>query len=242
MQPVVARRFFGNDMLGGIGTLARALAAAPDSAAGTRAYREPPAHFGPVLDAYDSRMIDFLGWAPRTAPEEPDVLDPVPMGLHQGVRRAWIVYHNLVESQLRPGARLAPIRAFGSKLAEHAGRLAAVLTLYGDPDATEVSRDCMAAGMMLAEHYAEEMLRLHGAAGIKPELEAAYRLLRWWQDRREPVLHLAAIYQLGPSELRSAEAARKAVAVLEDHGWVRRLPTGTAVGGLAHKDVWELLP
>jgi hypothetical protein len=53
---------------------------------------------------------------------------------------------------------------------------------------------------------------------------------------------LATVYQHGPYGLRTANKARAAVAVLLDHGQVRRLPPGTEYDGRARREVWELAP
>jgi len=135
---------------------------------------------------------------------------------------------------------LAPIKAFAAKLAEHAGRLAAVLTVYNDPDAMVVPLWAMQNGITLAVHYACEMLRLHGGATVGQELRAAEKLLDWWRDQPNPTLYLAAIYQNGPYTLRDAKSARRAVEILEDHGQVDRLPSGSIIDGTARREAWRL--
>ena len=147
---------------------------------------------------------------------------------------------SIAEAALAPGGAYRPIVAFGAKLAEHAGRLAAVLTLYGDPDAMEVPGEAMACGIALAQHYAAEMLRLQGASCMSPDLRLAAVLLNWWQGRGEPQCHLAAIYQRGPNALRDAATARRIIGILAAHGWVRPSPNGATVDGIHRNDVWEL--
>ena len=150
-------------------------------------------------------------------------------------------FHDAVESDLRRGGELHAIRAFGAKMGEHAGRLAAVLSVYADPDAMEVNAEAMACGITLAQHYAAEMLRLQGGATVSPDLRLAARLLAWWQARPDPRCHLAAIYQTGPGALRDAATARRIVGVLEEHGWVLRLPPARCWTA-PPADAWELVP
>jgi hypothetical protein len=50
------------------------------------------------------------------------------------------------------------------------------------------------------------------------------------------------IYQLGPTDVRNAKAARAATDVLEDHGWIERLEPGTVIDGKGRKEVWRLVP
>ncbi len=154
----------------------------------------------------------------------------------------WIEFHDAVEAAQQPEGALRPIQSFASKMAEHAGRLAAVLTVYADPDAVEIGAEAMAGGINLAQHYASELLRLHGAACVSPDLVLAARLLEWWQARPDPKCHLAAIYQRGLNAIRDAATARRIVEVLEEHGYVDPLPRGTELDGHARAEAWELVP
>ena len=73
------------------------------------------------------------------------------MTLTADARALWVQFHDAVESELRPSGALHSIRAFGAKMAEHAGRLAAVLTVYGNPDAMYVDGPTMACGIESGE-------------------------------------------------------------------------------------------
>ncbi len=242
MQPVVADRLFGDTMLDGIGLLARFLLVAPDSTAGTRLFREVPPQCEMVLHDYNDRLTAILTRPPATMPGAPDALAPPAMPLSGPARALWVRFHDAVECDLRLSGELHAIRAFGAKMAEHAGRLAAVLTVYADPDAMEVNAEAMACGIALAQHYAAEMLRLQGAGSVAPDLRLAARLLAWWQGRGNPRCYLAEIYQRGLNAIGDAATARRLVALLEEHGWVMRLTPGTELDGKSRKDAWELVP
>ena len=241
MQAAVASVFYGDPTLGSIGVLARVLTVAPETTAGTRLFRETDAAAALALADHDARLTALLTRPPRTAQGDPDVLDPPPLTLDPDARAAWIAFHDHAERAMRQDGELASIRAFASKLAEHAGRLAAVLATYADPDASAVSGEHMACGIELAQHYAAELIRLGEAAGVAPELRLAQRLLAWWQARPDPRCHLAAIYQRGLNAIGDAETARRIVFVLEDHGWVRRLPAGAVLDGSPRKEAWGLV-
>jgi hypothetical protein len=242
MQRVVADKLLGDPVLDGIGTVARMLMVDPESTMGSRPFRDAPPECALILRAYMDTMLALLTRPPVTAPDTQDVLDPPIMTLTPDARAMWVSFHDAVESDLRRGGELHPIRAFGAKMAEHAGRLAAVLSVYADPDAMEVNAEAMACGITLAQHYATEMLRLQGGAAISPDLRLAERLLAWWQARPDPQCHLAAIYQTGPGAMRDAATARRIVGILEEHGFVLRLPAGTVLEGTARRDAWELVP
>ncbi len=242
LQPAIAPSLFGDDTLAGIGTLARTLLVAPASTAGTRLFRAPSAAAAAALAEYDARLFRMMTTSPRTKSDDGTVLDPVPLALDQDARAMWIAFHDAVEQEQREGGEMRAIQAFASKMAEHAGRLAAVLAVYADPDAPEVGATAMAGGIALAQHYAAELLRLHGAAGVSANLQLAARLLTWWQARPDRRCHLASIYQRGLNAVRDAATARRIVGILEEHGWVDKLPTGTVLEGTARNDAWELVP
>lgn len=239
LQPVAADRLLGDDMLDGLGMLARILLVAPESTAGTRLYQDRSASAAEALAVYDARLEALLLKPPRLAPDTDDVLDPEPLTCAPDATAAWIEFHNHAERSIGEGGAWRSIRAFGAKAAEHAGRLAAVLTAYkGDG---EVTGHAMACGIELVLHYAAEALRLKGGACITPELRQAQRLLDWWQARPDPRAHLAEIYQRGPAALRTAATARAACGVLVDHGWIVPLPRAE-LDGAARRDAWALVP
>ncbi len=242
MQPVVADRLFGNATLDGIGLLARFPLVAPDSTAGTRLFRHPPEACRAVLDDYNTRLGAILSRPPVLASGTHDVLEPPAMRLSDVAQRNWIAFHDAVERDLAETGALRPIRPFGAKMAEHAGRLAAVLAAYADPETMVVDGPAMACGIALAQHYAAEMLRLQGSGSVAPDLRLAARLLAWWQARPDPRCHLAMIYQRGLNAIGDAATARRIVAILEEHGLVTPLPPGTEVDGAPRKEAWELVP
>lgn len=242
MQVSVAGKLLGDAMLDDMGLLARCLTVEPESTIGTRMFRDPPEAARYHLGDYHQKTGYLLRKQPRTRQDDERILDPRVIELSVEARNLWITFHDAVERDIGEGGTLRPIRGFGAKLAEHAARLAAVLAIYAEPDATEVSAERMACGIALAQHYAAEALRLQGAAAVSPDLALAARLLAWWRARPGPRLHLAMIYQRGLNSIDSAEKARRTVAVLEDHGHVRRLPAGIEIDGAPRREAWEVVP
>ncbi len=242
VQPAIAAGFLADATLAGIGTLARTLLVAPEGTAGTRLFRDASPAAAVALAEYEARLNAQLRKPPRTAGDDPTILDPLPLHLDPDARAMWIAFHDAVEVAQQPEGALRPIQSFASKMAEHAGRLAAVLTVYADPDAVEVEAAAMAGGIELAKHYANELLRLHGAACVSPDLVLAARLLEWWKARPDPKCHLAVIYQRGLNAIRDAGTARRIVGVLEEHGHIDPLPRGTELDGQARAEAWELVP
>lgn len=239
-QPAVAATLLGDAMLDDMGLLARCLTVQPETTIGTRMWRDTAPASTAALDGYNRRLGSLLRESPATNPEDAGELRPRPVPFSAEAAALWIAFHDKVETDLAEGRLLRPIRGFGAKMAEHAGRLAGALTIYAERHAAEVTGEAMRCGIALAQHYAGEALRLHGAAHVPPGLTMAANLLRWWQARENPLADLATIYQRGPQGLRTAEKAREAVAVLTDHGQVRRCRSGTLYEGKARRDVWML--
>lgn len=242
MQPSVAATLLGDAMLDDMGLLARCLTVEPESTIGHRLFRDAPEIAAYHLGDYNQKIGRLMRQPPRTRTDDDRVLDPRTLELDAEARRRWIAYHDEVERDLGYGGALRPILGLGAKLAEHAARLAAVQTIFANPDADFISAESMANGIALARHYAAEALRLHGAATVAPDLILATRLLRWWTEKGQPRLHLAAIYQRGLNVLDTAEKAKRIVNVLVAHGYAVALPAGTEVEGAPRREAWELLP
>ena len=100
----------------------------------------------------------------------------------------------------------------------------------------------MAAGIELVQHYAAEALRLHGGSHISAELRLA-QLARDWmlQHWPGPAISLPDLYQRGPAGIRDNKTARKAVLILEEHGWLVRIPEGAIVGGTPRREAWRIV-
>jgi hypothetical protein len=138
MQPIVADQLLGNATLDGVGTLSRTLVVAPETTMGTRIFQDVPDGYAQVMEEYEQRVADLLERTPNLAANTTDVLAPKPLSLTVTARKLWIPFYNEVERALRPGGEFNSIAAFGAKLAEHAGRLAAVLTVFAEPDVGDV--------------------------------------------------------------------------------------------------------
>lgn len=242
MQPAIASKLFADPTLAGIGTLARMLLVAPAGTTGTRMFRQPSHASALALADYDARLTAIMQQAPRVVGGDATVLDPLPIPLSPDAMDLWIVSYNAVEAAQSGDGPFQQIRPFASKMAEHAGRLAAVLTVYADLNAEAVEAEAMAAGIDLAKHYAAELLRLQDASGHSLDLGLADGLLTWWQGQPDPKQHLAAIYQRGPNAIRVADTARRIVAVLVNHGYLDALPVGEVLDGAARNEAWELVP
>ncbi len=240
VQPDVANILLSDRLLENQGFLSRLLTVAPESTAGTRLWREPAAGAEADLRRYGARLLDLLERAPRLAGGKANELDPPALDLATAARPLWIAFADHVECEIRPDGTLAPVRGLANKLAEHAARIAGVLTMIQDAGATEISVAQMEAGIHLAQHYADEALRLFDSGHVSPGIANAERLLGWLLAREEPLISLPDIYQLGPNAIRDKRTAQVVVGVLEDHGWLSRVDGGAIVRNVRRCDVWRV--
>ena len=239
VQRSVAALLLGNASARDNGLLARMLISEPESTIGSRMWREREPDFDGFLDDYNGRLGDLLAKQPRRL-EGSDGLDPEPLPFNVEAERRLILFHDATERDLADGRRYASIRGFGAKMVEHASRLAGILAAYAGRDM--IDAETFEAGAALASWYAGEQLRLGETVEPDPELDAAQELLTWWQAQPDPHLYLTALYKSGPNRLRKADDAKRAVAILEDHGWVERLPAGTVIDGSPRREAWGLVP
>ena len=241
VQPVVASTVLSNRLLQGQGFLSRCLTCWPDTTAGTRTYQAVNLAQESAVVTYNARIQKILEallpW--REDPEAVQECTPRPVPLTPRAKRLWEAFHNHVEAQLGDGKELAPIRGFANKAAEHAARLAAIVTLGENHEASTIGAPQIEAGITLAEFYLSEALRLCDTVGADPELVTAQATLVWLQQYE--VVHLAQVYQFGPNAVRDAKTARRILTMLDDHGWIRRLEGGADIGGTHRREAWRVL-
>jgi hypothetical protein len=221
--------------------LSRLLVTAPESAAGTRLWHEERPETDRDLRRYGARLLEILETPLPLASGKSNELEPRSLPLAPAARQLWIAFVDHVEKAIAPAGPLNPVKGIANKLPEHAARLAAVLTLVSDIHATIIGADEMRAGFALAEHYAAEALRLLDASRVNTDLRLAQGLLDWLLHRwKEPAISLPDIYQRSLNAIGDQATARKLVAVLEDHGWLVRIPEGALVSGQRRREAWRI--
>jgi hypothetical protein len=175
------------------------------------------------------------------APGKSNELCPLPLIFSPDAREAWIGFVDHVERALAQNGPYEAIRPLANKLGENAARLAGVLAVIDDPDTKELSHQHLAAGIVIAQHFAAEALRLSESMRVDPELAVAQRVLQWLrQDWFGPVVSLIELYQRGPYVVREAKSARRVATLLEDHGWLQRIDGGYVVNGTFRREVWRI--
>jgi len=238
-QPDVASMMLNDRLLADQGTLSRILVTAPDAASGTRLWRNRSPEADLAMKRYGARILDIFELPLPLAANTQNTLTPRPLPLSDSARRLWIGFYNHIEQRVASGGELEPVRGLANKLQEHAARLAAVLALVANVEVNEIAAEYLSAGIVLAQHYAAEALRMFAGSRIDADLLLAQKLLAWLASAwSENVISLPDIYQNGPNAIRDKATATKLVRILEDHGWLSRIDAGALVAGLHRRDAW----
>ena len=240
-QPVAARPLLADREASGQGFLARFLIAEPDSNIGTRWQRGHGAASDASVARFAERLRAILETEMPTG-AHPQELTPRRLVLSDTARELLWRFHEAVEGKQGPGGELEQVRAYASKAVEQACRIAGVLTLWTDLNATEITAPVMANGVQLAAYYLSEARRLVDVGSVSAETERAESLRKWLMDGwKLPEVTVRDIVRLGPNRLREAKVAREAASALQAAGWLVKLNDGTVVQGMARKEVWQVV-
>jgi uncharacterized protein DUF3987 len=242
VQPAVADILFRDCLLAEQGLLSRWLPTAPDTAAGTRLWREEQIETDRDIKRYGARLLAILETPMPLRAGTANELATRRMPLSQSARKLWIRFADHVERAIAPNGALEPIRGFANKVPEHAARLAGIVTLVRDIEAGEIVAAEIEAGIALAEHYAAEALRLFGSSRANADLRLSQRLLDWLLGTwHEPAISLPDIYQRSLNAIGDRGTAEKLVNILEEHGWLVKIPQGAVVAGQRRRDAWLIV-
>ncbi|MCR9061805.1 MAG: YfjI family protein [Rhodobacteraceae bacterium] len=129
-QPAVAAQMLNDDLLLSQGLLSRFLVAAPQSTAGNRQFAEASLRAKADLELYRRRLAEMVRADQPLKPNTRNVLAPRKLVLTGEAKTIWIGLHDFIEKQLPPEKDFHPISGLANKGAEHAARLAGVLTLW----------------------------------------------------------------------------------------------------------------
>lgn len=218
-QPGVAATFLGATDLADQGLTGRFLVCEAPEMAGTRLFREPARPDDPRFVTYREAVRRLLKREPETS-DGRNELKPRVIELTGEAKEIWIELHDEIERRLGGDGELGGIKAFGNKLAEHAARIAAVLEVFENPDATAIEAETMSRAADLANFYAAEAERLNTESRIDRTLAEAEKLRCWLDGWPAPLISLPDIQQRGPNAIRQKAVAERCIETLRDYGWV----------------------
>jgi GNAT superfamily N-acetyltransferase len=232
VQPVLLRALLVDPLAQGQGFLARCLVSEPGTLAGTRMFKAGNPADHPDVMAYHAALRGLLSEAPKVhLLGDGNELQPRGLVLSAQAANLWIEFYNQIETEQGAGAELQGARAFASKAAEHAARIAGIITMVDDADAVEVSLDAMAGAIQVATFYISEHVRLTGV-GLADHKAMLLRSLATWLSEQGRTKH-KHLLQSAPRQVRAlkAEGIKPLLDELVQRGYIRR------VG-----DVWEARP
>jgi hypothetical protein len=240
VQPSVARSFMADPLAADTGFLPRFLICEPPSAIGTRLHanaRRDEAALARFSETLRATLDTPLPMDAETRELQPRILPLAPEA-----HALLVAFSDAIEAALAPGGDLAHITGHASKAAEHAARIAGVLTLWRDLRAPDVQPDDMADAIALAQFYLAEAARLASAANVSAAIDRAETLRRWLLESwPHPEVTTREVVNRGPNPLRETPKARAALGILEKHGWLVPLDAGTVVRGAARAEAWRIV-
>lgn len=239
LQPAAAFEFCGDATLRDQGLLSRMLLAAPDSMAGGRMFRAPTRDDNDAIEVYSDRIRALLDQPWPVKDGTRNELVPRVLGMSAAADDGWQQFHDHIERQLVPNGELRPIADLAAKAAEHAARIAGVLTIVENSAAVDISGECMGRAIALADWYVGEALRLAACSMTAPAVRSASRLLGWLQERKGHPITIRSIVRNAPPEFRNKPAAVQMVGILAGYGWLAPVAAPKADG--ARADRWELV-
>lgn len=223
VQPVLMSQLMTDPLASGQGLHARCLIAQPDTLAGSRMFRPVNPLESPEVVAYNAHIKALLESTPDYWPEGDGYeLKPRDLILSDDARALWIAFYNEIERQQGDSGQLEGARAFASKAAEHAARIAAIVTMTADPGALLVSSDAMEGAIRVAAFYIGEHLRLTGTGQAYRHIQELTALWDWLKTQE--IVTPREVMQKAPRAIRKLkkEGIDQLLAELQARGYVRQ--------------------
>ena len=195
-----------------------------------------------AISAFSAKLRTILETSLPIRDGARNELEPRMLSLSDDARELLTQYYENTEREQVSDGDLAHVRAYASKSTEQAARIAGVLTLWENQQATEVQTATMGQGISLAQFYLSEASRLADSAVISLDIERADLLRKWLLEKwHEQEILPREIMHDGPNSLRESPTARTAISLLEKHGWLVALPEGALIRGSNRKEAYRIV-
>jgi replicative DNA helicase len=232
VQPEVLRGLDARPGFSGRGLLARFLYSLPASMVGRRQAGAPPVTTA-VADRYTLELQALA--ASLSGPAGDD--GPLLLTLDQEAAELLLVFERELEPRLSAGSGdLAHLAGWAAKLAGATCRLAGLLHLarhLRDGWARPIGAATLASAIRLAGYLVEHARAVFDFMGADPRVEDARWLLDWISRTNQVQFSRRDAHQAARGRFRKAIDLEPALALLEEHGWLRRVdadPTGPKGG------------
>jgi replicative DNA helicase len=232
VQPEVLRGLAGRPGFGGRGLLARFLYSLPQSLVGRRRAGAPPVPPA-VADRYALELHALA--ASLTAPAGDD--GPTVLAVDQEAGELLLGLERELEPRLAAGSGdLAHLAGWAAKLAGATCRIAALFHLaehLRDGWAQPINADTFAGAVRLAGYLVEHARAVFDLMGADPRVEDARWLLDWIARTGRTQFSRRDAHQAARGRFRKATDLEPTLALLAEHGYLRRVdadPAGSKGG------------
>lgn len=220
LQPGVASKFFADREMRDQGLMSRLLIAYPRSLKGHRLWREPDEGSWDAIADYHSRLTGLTQQVfNRIHPETRD-LELATVKLQPDARAMWIAFSDHLERQQCADGPLSEVSDIASKMAQHALRIAAVLSYFsrGEKLIEEgISARSMGAGIELAQYYLAEAMRMFDMGTVSADSDNAQLLIEFIRKEGLTVVGRRWLSRNAPKPVRPAEVLARALLLLVEH-------------------------
>ncbi len=233
VQRQVLTSFAESPELRGKGLLARFLWAVPESNVGWREVDPPPITLD-VCNAY-ARTISTLLDLPAELDERGAPLPRVLPFTEEAID-AFVAFRRKLEPRLRPFGDLHEVADWAGKLPGAVARLAALLHIAEHAEAglanlpMEVPERAVVKAIVLADYFVSHAVAAFSAMEEDLATAHAKHLLAWLRSDGRSQLTRNDIHRGVRGRIKSVEALKKALFILEQRFYVRRLPYVQGVG------------
>jgi len=209
-QRIILEPALSDPLLNGQGFLARALIACPEDLRGYRTWNDPKrkddkAYNNPDLIAYWSRCESLLNPSPANLPIAPNG-EPERIKIQWADSKAKQVFDDhkqAIENRQRKGGVFATLKAYASRMAENASRIASLIAFFDER--TTITVDDVKRAYLLVEYSTAERLRYLDATP-QGEQNDSEKLSSWLVDKakgKNPlILNRTYVYNGAPKPMR----------------------------------------
>lgn len=210
----------------GRGLLARFLYSKPESLVGRRNLT-PALLSADTAAAYAQKLghlaLTLAAWT-----------EPAELTLTPEADAVLLAYQRVTESRQDKGGSLRPIIKWSSKRDGAVARIAGLLHLATHPtDAwtRPIAADTMAAATRLGDYFTAHALDVFDAMGADPAQDTAHTLLTHLRETRTATFTKRELFRgLARGDFPAMSDLDPALALLEEHGWVRQQPPPPRTG------------
>ena len=208
-QRVVLEQALTDPLMNGQGFLARALIACPEDLRGHRVWddekrRNDSPYDNPDLIAYWTRCQSLLDPLPVNLPNDSTgTPQRLKVQWAEGAEQTFYKHMQAIENRQARGQALEYLKAYASRMAENASRIASLMAFFEGRKA--ITTDDIRRAFMLVEYSTSERLRYLDATPTGEQNDSE-KLSSWLVDKargkKPPILNKSFVSQNAPNALR----------------------------------------